>query len=176
MRPWQPKFPKLGGRPRFNVSSSSAGRAEDLGGKYFRSLWERNYARWLQLRKERGEIKDWQYEPRIFWFETIRRGTTNYRPDFRVDELDGSHWWAEVKGWMSRQDMTKLKRMKKYFPAERIVVIDGAWFKGNRHLALIVPFWERGEKRGPVAELGVSYSNDIVKQVMLSRATSTKRQ
>jgi hypothetical protein len=159
-----------GGRPRFNHASSSAGRAEDLGGKYFRSLWERNFARWLEWRLKRGEIAAWSYEPRTFWFEKIRRGTTSYKPDFRIDEHDGSHWWAEVKGWLDAQSKVRLRRMAKYFPDERVVVVASDWFRSNRNLALLVPNWERGEKRGPVAALGVGYNSELVAQIMASRA------
>ena len=48
---------------------------------FFRSRWEYRYALYLQLLKSRGEIKDWQHEPKTFWFEGIKRGTNNYKPD-----------------------------------------------------------------------------------------------
>lgn len=89
-----------------------------VGGKrcFFRSRWERNYARHLEARKSAGEILDWSHEPKTFWFEAIKRGTRSYLPDFLVTEMDGSETYVEVKGWMDPKSKTKLKRMAKYHP------------------------------------------------------------
>jgi len=96
---------------------------------YFRSSWEVLYAKFLQKEKTAGRIKDWSYEPYTFWFEGIRRGCVTYLPDFKVIRLDGSHYWVEVKGWMNPKSKTKIKRFGKYFPEEKLVIIDRKWFK-----------------------------------------------
>jgi hypothetical protein len=115
-----------------------------IGGKrhYFKSKWERNYARYLQWRKEQGEIIDWKYESKTFWFEGIRRGTTNYKPDFEVTTLSATTEWHEVKGYMDSKSKTKLKRMTKYFPAERVVLIQKKWFALNFKFKLVIKDWE----------------------------------
>ncbi len=59
-----------------------AGRAPDLGDTYFRSRWERNWARYLNFLVQHGEITGWEYEPKTFWFHKIKRGTRSYKPDF----------------------------------------------------------------------------------------------
>ena len=139
--------------------SSNAGWREIAGRNlYFRSKWECNYARYLQWQKEykfhvvddngitkieTGIIKDWQHEPKTFWYEGIKRGTNNYKPDFRVDLLDGSHYWVEVKGYMDPKSETKIKRFNKYFPDEEIRVIDSKWFKrNNEKMRILVKGWE----------------------------------
>ena len=87
------------------------------GRRYFlKSLWEINYAHYLQWLKNQGQILDWWYEDTAFWFEGIKRGVTNYKPDFRVLESNGSVVFYEVKGYMDAQSKTKLKRMAKYHP------------------------------------------------------------
>jgi hypothetical protein len=96
---------------------------------YLRSTWELKYGRYLQFLKERGIIADWLYEPETFWFNEIKRGVRSYLPDFKVILPDGSHYWAEVKGYMDGKSKTKIKRFNKYYPKEELQVIDAKWFK-----------------------------------------------
>lgn len=84
---------------------SVIGRREDLN-QFFRSTWEANVARWFN---HEGMI--WTYEPEIFIFKGIKRGTISYSPDFKVD--DG---WVEVKGQLTTKGRTAVKRFKKFYP------------------------------------------------------------
>ena len=86
------------------------GKRKDLESDYFRSKWEANYARYLN----QMEI-NWEYEPKTFWFEDIRSGTTSYTPDFYLVDSDE---WVEVKGRWDSKSKTKLRRFKKYHPEE----------------------------------------------------------
>ncbi len=97
----------------------------EIGGKrnYYRSMWEANYARYLQWLKDRGDISDWQHEPEVFWFDGVKRGVVSYKPDFRVWENDGTSKLHEVKGWMDARSKTCLRRMKKYHPKETIILV-----------------------------------------------------
>lgn len=111
--------------------------------KYYRSRWEANYARYLQWLKERGEIADWQHEPETFWFDGIKRGVRSYLPDFRVWENDGRIVLHEVKGWMDSRSRTCLKRMAKYHPQEKIIVIDGRQYRSIRlKVMALIEGWE----------------------------------
>ena len=101
---------------------------------YFKSKWEYQYARFLQAAKRRGGIFDWLYEPQIFYFLQIKRGTRSYTPDFKVIFLDGTHCWIEVKGYMDAKSKTKLNRFKKYYPEEKISVVDSTYFKKNKKM------------------------------------------
>ncbi len=127
-------------------SRAKRGYREDLNNTFFRSAWEANYARYLNLMIKQGKCVSWEFEKHTFWFESIRRGVRSYTPDFRVVFPDGHHEWHEVKGWMDPKSATKLARMKKYHPTERVQVIGEAWFKqANRGgLAASIPGWERG--------------------------------
>lgn len=116
----------------------------EIGGKrcFYRSRWEYRYALYLQLMKEQGYIKDWEHEPEIFWFEGIKRGTNNYKPDFKVTFPSGKVEWYEVKGYMDKKSAVKLKRMKLYHPNVIIHVIDKTWFAANgRKLKPILKAW-----------------------------------
>lgn len=116
-----------------------------IGGKraYFRSKQEANYARWLEFQKQRGIIEDWEHEPKTFWFEGIKRGINNYKPDFKVTFPDGRHEWHEVKGWMDSKSKTKIKRFGKYFPEETLRVYGVQWYRAAaKKLSKIVKGWE----------------------------------
>jgi hypothetical protein len=111
--------------------------------KFYRSRWEANYARYLQWLKERGEIQDWQHEPETFWFEAIKRGVRSYLPDFKVTEANGSVAYHEVKGWMDDRSRTTIRRMAKYHPHIKLIVIDGKQYRALlRQLRGLVPGWE----------------------------------
>lgn len=90
---------------------------------YFRSGWEVNYARYLEHLQLDGKIVSWEFEPDTFWFEKIKRGVRSYLPDFKVFNLDGSFEYHEVKGWMDAKSATKIKRLAKYYPDVKLVVI-----------------------------------------------------
>lgn len=120
---------------------SKSGIRADLG-IYVRSSWEANVARYLKWLKANGSIKDWEYEPDTFWFEGIKRGTRSYTPDFKITENDGAIVYWEVKGWMDQKSKTQLKRMKKYHPHVRIIVIDSACYNDFKKWKRLIPHWE----------------------------------
>ena len=97
---------------------------------YMRSSWEKKYANRLNILRMAGEIKGWEYEPDTFWFEAIKRGVRSYKPDFKVTYKDGSVQYHEVKGYLDAKSQTKLKRMAKYYPDVKIVVITGDRLRG----------------------------------------------
>lgn len=122
----------LGTKKRPTVRASQGWR--EVGGRkiYFRSEWEARYARYLQFLKESRAIAEWLYEPQTFWFEEIKRGTRSYLPDFKVIKPDGSHYWVEVKGYFDSKSKTKIKRFKKYYPSEILVLVKEDWFNGKK--------------------------------------------
>lgn len=101
-------------------------------------------------------IYSWEHEPHTFWFEDIKRGVRSYLPDFKVVDNDMSHHWIEVKGYWDSKSITKIKRFRKYYPKENIILIDSKWFAANSSkLKLIIPDWEIGNC--PVFEKKVEY-------------------
>jgi hypothetical protein len=137
------------GAMRSGHTRCRGGKRADLGDMYFRSAWEANYARYLNLLKAQNRILDWSYESKTFFFEAIKRGTRAYTPDFMILLCDESHEWHEVKGWMDQPSRTRLARMAKYFPEEKLRVIDANWFRrANRSgLAGAIVGWEGGTTR-----------------------------
>jgi hypothetical protein len=71
----------------------------------------------------RGELAGWQYEPFTFTFAGVTRGAVCYTPDFKLLYPDGSHEWLEVKGWETSRDRTKWRRMKQFYPLEKLTVL-----------------------------------------------------
>ena len=119
------------------------GKREDLGGLYVRSSWEANYCRYLNWLVEIGQIVSWEFEPDTFEFVGIKRGTRFYTPDFKIVNSDGSIEYHEVKGYMDAKSKTKLKRMKKYYPDVKLIVIDSDAYKAlARDVKNFITNWE----------------------------------
>jgi hypothetical protein len=88
--------------------NTKSGYRPDLGGS-FRSNWEANFARILQI----YNIK-YDFEPVVFPFP-IKRGTKAYTPDFYVNKTTE---WVELKGYLDEKSKIKLKRFKRYYEEE----------------------------------------------------------
>ena len=121
------------------------GGKREVGGNniYFRSKWEANYARYLEWLKINGNIQSWEHESEVFWFEGIKRGCVSYLPDFKIMNNDGSIEYHEVKGWMDARSKTKLKRMAKYYPDKKVVVISAKEYKAiEKSVSSLITDWE----------------------------------
>lgn len=134
------------GKMRSGYTRGKGGKRADIGDRYFRSSWEANYARLLNFRMKHGDVVAWDFECQTFEFVGIKRGSRLYVPDFKVTFADGRHEWHEVKGWMDARSKTKLRRMAKYHPNEKVVVIGADSFKAFRRQGFdrMIPNWERG--------------------------------
>lgn len=123
-------------------SRAKSGRRADLDNCYFRSMWEANYARYLNWLQSRGEIRSWRYEPKTFVFHGVTRGVLTYTPDFEVTEADGRTGYHEVKGWMDAKSKAKLRRMAQFYPDERVLLITQAEYEAIKKWASMIPGWE----------------------------------
>ena len=133
-------LPRMGRQYR-----SHGGRRADLGNRYFRSLWEANYARYLNFLVRHHAIRAWKYEARTFEFTTIRRGARFYTPDFEVTENNGQVIYDEVKGYMDQKSRVQLKRMARYYPEVQIRVIGEKTYRAiARQVSALIQGWERG--------------------------------
>lgn len=121
--------------PSSVYSYAKKGWLEFEGGRkryFFRSEWEMNCAKYLDMEKKNGEIVDWWYEVDTFEFSQIDRGVRSYTPDFKVKLSDGQTTYFEVKGWMDAKSRIKLTSMAKYYPSVSIVVIDEPIYRQMR--------------------------------------------
>jgi len=110
---------------------------------FFRSRWEANYALYLNLLIDQKQISKWEYEPDVFVFEKIKFGTRSYRPDFKIFNPDGTIEYHEVKGYMDAKSKTKIKRMAKYYPEVKLIIIDKDTYREiRRKLGKILKFYE----------------------------------
>lgn len=122
--------------------SCRAGKRPDLNGVYFRSSWEANYARYLNLLIAGGAIRSWTFESETFTFP-IKRGNTFYTPDFVVVLPDGNKEYHEVKGYMDDVSRVKIARFKKYNPDLTFVLIDRPVYESiARQFKRTIPSWE----------------------------------
>jgi hypothetical protein len=108
---------------------------------FVRSTWERNLVFYFEYLKKQGLIKAWYYEHKTYWFDGIKRGTNNYKPDFTLIENDDSETVIEVKAYFTNKDKIKLQRMAKYHPHVRIKVLsDDAGFRSMHTRYPTLPF------------------------------------
>lgn len=133
--------------PNNNYSRTKRGVVNVNGREiFFRSSWDCNIAFYLEFLKLNNEIKEWEYEPDVFWFEKIKRGVRSYKPDFKITENDDSQYYIEVKGWMDAKSATKLKRMKIYYPSVRVDLIDEKRYKEIKAKSSFISGWGTLEK------------------------------
>lgn len=100
---------KLGRRnAQFGILPSHKKRIK-YNKKIFRSSWEANFAKWLNL----SEIK-WEYEPKSFDL-----GNTTYTPDFYLPEFN---CYIEIKGYWYKKQRQKFHKFKQKYNF-RIIVL-----------------------------------------------------
>ncbi len=122
------------------------GKRADLDNRYFRSSWEANWARYLNWLKSIGEVQSWFYESKTFEFTRIKRGGRFYTPDFLVINKNGTAEFHEIKGYMDKRSATKLRRMAKYYPEVKLILIDAPMYSSvARKVVGMIPNWERGQ-------------------------------
>lgn len=125
------------------------GKRADLGNVYFRSRWEANWARYLNWLISIGEIIGWEFEPDTYEFKAIRKGVRFYTPDFKVFNKDGLFEYHEVKGWNDAKSKTRAKRMAKYYPEIKIVLIDKVYYRSvAKKVSKCIPDWETCSSHG----------------------------
>ena len=127
------KGKKLGPQPKMSLAaqrrlrtkretlytSARGGFRDDLN-CYFRSCWEANFARILNL-----QGRSWSYEHRTFQLAE----SMSYTPDFYVHD---ENVYYELKGRMDEKSMTQLQLMKVVHPDIKLEVIDGAKYQALR--------------------------------------------
>lgn len=117
-------------------SRTKSGKRADLNNVFFRSAWEANVARYFNFLGLR-----WEYEPRVFYFEGVKRGTMSYTPDFYLVDRD---LWVEVKGWMDNKSKVKLKRFAKYYPNENLEIIGQREYREiEKNYSALILHWEQ---------------------------------
>lgn len=128
--------------PQTRTRRGNGGTRDDIG-FYVRSAWEANYCRYLKWLVSIGEIISWEYECDTFEFNGIKRGSRFYTPDFKITEKDGAIVYHEIKGYMDARSATKLRRMGKYHPDIKVILVDAdAYHAIERKVKHIVENWE----------------------------------
>lgn len=119
-----------------NYSRVKKGYAEDLqDGNFYKSGWERDFARFLVFLMEKNVIDGYEYEPYAFSFQGLgyARGPFTYLPDFILrfstnisskvikqlkpvfgEVTPGLLTYLEVKGQETGKDRNKWRRFRKH--------------------------------------------------------------
>lgn len=102
----------------------------DNGKRYYmRSGFEARWGYYLDFLQKAGEVISWEFEPKHKEFEGVRSGTVFYIPDFEVTYPSEDHpeeiytFWHETKGQITQKDITKFRRMSRYHPNEKIILV-----------------------------------------------------
>ena len=98
---------------------------ETIGGKtcHFRSKGEVRMARYFEILKTAGHIKDWAYEQTTFTFPDEIKGVKIWLVDFDVINPDGSFEYFEYKGHPEGKDVTKFRRLAQYRPDAKVTLV-----------------------------------------------------
>jgi hypothetical protein len=133
----KPPGRRVGGR----YTWGSAGRAPELPhSPYFKSRFERNYARLLTFNGVR-----WQYEPKTFYFESVKSGVNRaFKPDFFLPDEGPRGTWHELKGYLDKNSAIKIRRFRRWYPEDTLVVIPYDFFQDceRQGLCRLIPSWE----------------------------------
>ena len=132
-------------RGQNTYTRGKGGKRPDLNNQYFRSRYEANYARYLNfVIVNKGGVEKWEFEVETFYFKDIKRGVRSYTPDFKVYLMGGGIEYHEVKGWDYPRGKTARKRMAKYYPLIKLILIDEDFFKALRRQGVekLIDGWE----------------------------------
>lgn len=88
---------------------------------FFRSKAEVKLAKYLQLLKETGHKKDWEYESHKFVF-----ADSSWLVDFTVRNNDDTFEYYEYKGYVEEDTRRKLKLLNKYWPQAQVTMVLGS--------------------------------------------------
>jgi len=106
-------------RNRINKQSFGRRCQATIGGRdyTFDSMFERNWARYLQFLMDHDKIIDWVYQPIKwdFWPFNYRNKPYEYSPDFLITEPDGQDIYQETKGYIRTYDISRISRANKHF-------------------------------------------------------------
>lgn len=89
----------------------------------FKSKLEMRWAKYLDLLKRSGHIKDWAYEPMTFIFPNETQAPVRYKPDFKVIENNGDVTIYECKGFLTGRDVSKFRKVQKHYPETKLVLV-----------------------------------------------------
>ena len=128
--------------PRY--ANVKKGYAEDLhDGNFYKSGWERDFARFLLFLMEHNVVDGYEYEPYTFSFQGLgyARGPFTYSPDFilkfskkipkkKMNQIKpifgeinpGQLMYVEVKGQETGKDRNKWRRFRKHIDEPLAIV------------------------------------------------------
>jgi hypothetical protein len=126
-----------------NMYSRTKNGTIEIGGKkiFVRSGWEANICAYFEFLKTKGEILEWNYEPKTFWFLNIKRGVRSYKPDFLITDKNDKLYYEEVKGWMDAKSKTKISRMAKYYPEIDLRILDKKRYNEISKMKSLIQNW-----------------------------------
>jgi len=118
--------PKMGfEKRRFQKEYNNTWVHDIIGGKEhtYRSKGEHRIAKYLELLKVSGHIKDWAYEQTKFCFPSEKDPVKTWLVDFDILENDGTFYYIEFKGHVEPDVKRKLFLLAKYRPEVKVDMV-----------------------------------------------------
>lgn len=95
---------------------------QSYGGYHYDSKKEAEYAFKLDMLIKAGEIKGYKRQHRLS-LDINGRHICDYYVDFRVENLDGTYEYHEVKGFATKEWLLKWKMAEALYPDNRFILI-----------------------------------------------------
>lgn len=128
-----------GGQVRDSMARSKYGSNKIVvDGITFDSKDEAKYYEYLKMRKSKGEILNFELQPKYTLIPTFRKNgktnrSTTYSPDFLIYHLDGSQELVDVKGFSTQQGELRRKLFDYTFPDLKLTWIARNLKHGDEH-------------------------------------------
>ena len=117
----------------------------NVDGITFDSVDEFKYYDALLKRKAKGEILNFELQPKYTLIPTFKKNSKTYRaitytPDFRIYHLDGSEELIDVKGFSTQQGELRYKLFNYFYPNEILTWVARNLKYGDKYG--FIDYWE----------------------------------
>lgn len=99
-----------------------------IDGIKFDSKDEAKYYEALKIKKYRGEIENFELQPKFILVEGFKKNNKTYRaitytPDFTVYHIDGSIEYVDVKGMTTQQGELRIKLFNNFYRDLKLSIV-----------------------------------------------------
>ncbi|GAA0115706.1 DUF1064 domain-containing protein [Clostridium senegalense] len=121
-----------------------------VDGITFDSIDEFKYYDSLLKRKAKGEIVNFELQPKYTLIPSFKKEGKAYRamtytPDFRIYHLDGTEELIDVKGFSTQQGEMRYKLFNYFYPNEKLTWVARSLKYGDQYG--FIDYWDLKKKR-----------------------------
>lgn len=110
----------------------------NIDGITFDSKDEALYYESLKIRKSKGEIQNFELQPKFVLIEGFKKGSKTYRsitytPDFTIYHNDGSNEYVDVKGMTTQQGELRIKLFHWKYRDKKLSIVARSLKYGDKY-------------------------------------------